>query len=100
SQLWGVLALRLANADLLPFDFASYAGNIRQFVNELAKKNNLAAQEIGKGTASAVPLAPAKDLGFSPWGTLSLASMISYDESRTESARDANEESNLDLNPI
>jgi N-acetylated-alpha-linked acidic dipeptidase len=39
SQLWGVLALRLANADLLPFDFASYASNIRQFVNELARNN-------------------------------------------------------------
>jgi N-acetylated-alpha-linked acidic dipeptidase len=37
SQLWGVLALRLANADLLPFDFASYASNIRDFVNELSK---------------------------------------------------------------
>jgi N-acetylated-alpha-linked acidic dipeptidase len=37
SQLWGVLALRLANADLLPFDFASYAENIRQFVHELTK---------------------------------------------------------------
>ena len=36
SQLWGVTALRLANADLLPFDFASYASNIRQFVNDLA----------------------------------------------------------------
>ncbi len=41
SQLWGVLALRLANADLLPFDFASYAQNIRQFVNELGEKNKL-----------------------------------------------------------
>jgi N-acetylated-alpha-linked acidic dipeptidase len=39
SQLWGVLALRLANADLLPFDFASYASNIRQFVNELEKND-------------------------------------------------------------
>jgi len=39
SQLWGVTALRLANADLLPFDFASYAANIRQFVNELSKSN-------------------------------------------------------------
>ncbi len=39
SQLWGVTALRLANADLLPFDFASYASNVRQFVNELAGKN-------------------------------------------------------------
>src|SRR5271166_6167946 len=37
TQLWGVLALRLANADLLPFDFATYAANIRQFVNELSK---------------------------------------------------------------
>src|SRR6202522_2985388 len=37
SQLWGVLALRLANADLLPFDFANYAANIREFVNELSK---------------------------------------------------------------
>ena len=39
SQLWGVTALRLANADLLPFDFATYAGNIRAFVNELMKAN-------------------------------------------------------------
>jgi N-acetylated-alpha-linked acidic dipeptidase len=41
SQLWGVTALRLANADILPFDFATYAANIRQFVNELVSKNNL-----------------------------------------------------------
>ena len=39
SQLWGVTALRLANADLLPFDFATYAAHIRQFVNDLASKN-------------------------------------------------------------
>jgi N-acetylated-alpha-linked acidic dipeptidase len=39
SQLWGVTALRLANADLLPFDFASYAANVRQFVQELVTKN-------------------------------------------------------------
>jgi N-acetylated-alpha-linked acidic dipeptidase len=37
SQLWGVTALRLANADLLPFDFATYAQNIRAFVNDLIK---------------------------------------------------------------
>ena len=44
SQLWGVTALRLANADLLPFDFASYASNIRQFVNELTKGKPMWAQ--------------------------------------------------------
>ncbi|HKU28645.1 MAG TPA: M28 family metallopeptidase [Candidatus Sulfotelmatobacter sp.] len=39
SQLWGVTAIRLADADLLPFDFAAYAANIRQFVADLAKSN-------------------------------------------------------------
>ncbi|MCU1303214.1 MAG: Glutamate carboxypeptidase [Candidatus Sulfotelmatobacter sp.] len=46
SQLWGVLALRLANADLLPFDFASYANNVRQFVNELSKGKDLSQLDL------------------------------------------------------
>jgi N-acetylated-alpha-linked acidic dipeptidase len=115
SQLWGVLALRLANADLLPFDFASYASNIRQFVNELAKNNRLAAkgfgkeelgkeelgkEELGKGTASAVPLSASRDSGFSPQGTLVPASMISQEAPQTENVPAPNEESHLDLNPI
>lgn len=40
SKVWGVLALRLANAEVLPFDFAFYADNIRQFVEELQKKKD------------------------------------------------------------
>ncbi|MGC1634368.1 MAG: M28 family peptidase, partial [Candidatus Acidiferrales bacterium] len=43
SQLWGVLALRLANAEILPFDFESYGQNIRQFVVDL----NLASRVNG-----------------------------------------------------
>jgi N-acetylated-alpha-linked acidic dipeptidase len=39
SQLWGVLALRLANADLLPYDFADYAIHIQVFVAELGTSN-------------------------------------------------------------
>ena len=46
SQLWGVLALRLSNADLLPFDFAAYADNIRQFVNEMAKGKDLSQLDL------------------------------------------------------
>ncbi|HYG99925.1 MAG TPA: M28 family metallopeptidase [Terriglobales bacterium] len=38
SQLWGTVALRLANADVLPLDFAIYAVNLRQFVSDL--RNN------------------------------------------------------------
>ncbi len=39
TQIWGVTALRLANADLLPFNFEVYASNIRAFVSQLAKDN-------------------------------------------------------------
>jgi len=46
SQLWGVTALRLANADLLPFDFASYAANIRQFVDDLAKGKDMSQLDL------------------------------------------------------
>jgi N-acetylated-alpha-linked acidic dipeptidase len=41
SNLWGMLALRLANADVLPFDFAAYAANIRDFVNDLDRKSKV-----------------------------------------------------------
>ena len=34
SQIWGTLALRLADSDILPFDFAAYAAKIREFVRE------------------------------------------------------------------
>ncbi len=48
SQLWGVTALRLANADLLPFDFASYASNVRQFVDELAKGKDMSRLDLSR----------------------------------------------------
>jgi N-acetylated-alpha-linked acidic dipeptidase len=38
SRLWGTVALRLANAQVLPFDFVSYAEDIRRFVNEVQKR--------------------------------------------------------------
>jgi N-acetylated-alpha-linked acidic dipeptidase len=41
AQLWGALALRLANADVVPFDFAAYADNLGQFVDELDRKTRL-----------------------------------------------------------
>jgi N-acetylated-alpha-linked acidic dipeptidase len=46
SQLWGVLALRLANADLLPFDFSNYGDNIRDFVHDLAAGKDLSHFDV------------------------------------------------------
>ena len=40
AQLWGVLALRLANAEILPYDFDFYGENIRQFVADLDLANH------------------------------------------------------------
>ncbi len=47
SQLWGVLALRLANAEILPFDFAFYGDSIRQFVEEVAAKKGAGRLDFG-----------------------------------------------------
>jgi len=38
AQLWGVLSLRLANADVLPFDFGFYGRDIGMFLKELCDK--------------------------------------------------------------
>jgi len=35
SELWGTLALRLGNSEILPFDFEFYGRSIRRFVEEL-----------------------------------------------------------------
>jgi N-acetylated-alpha-linked acidic dipeptidase len=42
TQLWGLLAMRLANAEFLPFDFESYGENIRQFVVDLNLADRIA----------------------------------------------------------
>jgi N-acetylated-alpha-linked acidic dipeptidase len=44
AQLWGTMAMRLADADVLPFDYTDYATQIRDFFSEtskLAKQRNL-----------------------------------------------------------
>ncbi|MGH9333019.1 MAG: serine hydrolase, partial [Vicinamibacteria bacterium] len=37
SRLWGLIASRLANAEILPLDFESYAASIRDFVREVQR---------------------------------------------------------------
>jgi N-acetylated-alpha-linked acidic dipeptidase len=46
TQLWGVLALRLANADLLPYSFASYGAHIRQYADTLTKDKDLTQLDL------------------------------------------------------
>jgi N-acetylated-alpha-linked acidic dipeptidase len=44
AQLWGTMALRLANAEILPFDFDAYAGALREFIRRLDDIPGLAGQ--------------------------------------------------------
>ena len=41
TRIWGVVALRLANADLLPFDFGFNVLALEQFLRELEQENKI-----------------------------------------------------------
>jgi N-acetylated-alpha-linked acidic dipeptidase len=43
SQLWGTLSLRLADSDILPYDFSFYAGQIREFARDLDANSHVTA---------------------------------------------------------
>jgi N-acetylated-alpha-linked acidic dipeptidase len=46
TQIWGLTALRLANSDILPFDFAANAAALREFLSELESRNKLTQQQV------------------------------------------------------
>jgi N-acetylated-alpha-linked acidic dipeptidase len=46
AQLLGILALRLSNADFLPFDFASYGAHIRDYLTALDRNIDLSLLEL------------------------------------------------------
>jgi N-acetylated-alpha-linked acidic dipeptidase len=57
AQLWGTLAMRLAGADGLQFDYSDYASQIRGFFNEtmrLARIRNLAGSLDDKAMTAAI----------------------------------------------
>ena len=51
SQIWGVTALRLAQADVLPLDFQFYGNTINQFLSELEKNKKYDAARLNFATA-------------------------------------------------
>ena len=50
SALWGVTALRLAQADILPFDFAFYGHTLNSFIDDLKKNPHYDANKINLDT--------------------------------------------------
>lgn len=57
AQLWGIITLRLADADALPFDYTDYANQIKEFFSEatrMAKRRNLSTSFDEKAMNAAV----------------------------------------------
>src|SRR3989454_8298335 len=46
TRIWGVVALRLANADLLPFDFGFNGAELDNFLTELEQKNKVDRHKV------------------------------------------------------
>jgi len=57
AQIWGTMAMRLADADGLPFDYSDYALQVREFFNEavkLSRRRNLAGSFDEKAMTVAI----------------------------------------------
>jgi N-acetylated-alpha-linked acidic dipeptidase len=61
AQLWGTIAMRLADASGLQLDYSDYADQIRDFVNETVKTAR--ARKLADSFDSKALLDAAKDLG-------------------------------------
>ncbi len=46
SAIWGIAALRLANAEILPFDYTAYGENIALYLKELAKEAEKSGNKV------------------------------------------------------
>ena len=61
TRLWGVMALRLANADIAPIEFRPYAARVREFIGEIAKTAGDDAAALQPATDAAERFASAAD---------------------------------------
>ena len=46
TKIWGLTALRLANSDILPFDFATNAAALREFLGELEHREKITSEQV------------------------------------------------------
>jgi N-acetylated-alpha-linked acidic dipeptidase len=61
-QLWGLLVLRLANADALPLDYAPYADRIAGFIDEVERRADASANPGATAPAFTLLRAAAADM--------------------------------------
>jgi N-acetylated-alpha-linked acidic dipeptidase len=61
AQLWGLMALRLANADVLPFDYAAYAARLKEFATEVEARWTAQRPRGVDADAAVSPFAPVRE---------------------------------------
>jgi N-acetylated-alpha-linked acidic dipeptidase len=59
-QLWGAIALRLADADAIPLDYEPYAGRIQEFLAELGRRQPPSTVPPGSVPGAGDPLADVR----------------------------------------
>jgi N-acetylated-alpha-linked acidic dipeptidase len=59
ARLWGLMALRLANADVLPFDYATYGRDVRAYLEDVERlaRSRTVALDLSAARAAADALA-------------------------------------------
>jgi N-acetylated-alpha-linked acidic dipeptidase len=84
-QLWGVIAMRLAEADVIPLDYAPYASTIARFVDEVqGRQQLLRSDEFADLRAAVAEMdAAAKSLNAARETTLSSSSQGSVSTGAT-----------------
>jgi N-acetylated-alpha-linked acidic dipeptidase len=53
SRLWGLMALRLANADAMPFDYAAYGRDLLAYLDDVEGRAHARGVALGLGAARA-----------------------------------------------
>jgi N-acetylated-alpha-linked acidic dipeptidase len=61
TRLWGLMTLRLANADIVPLDYTAYAARIREFVDEVAARARSDRDALAPARQAAERFAAAAD---------------------------------------
>ena len=82
TRLWGVMALRLANADALPLDYRPYAARIGEFAQEVEQRWQARTGRTGDAAPAFAPLRAAID------GLRAAADKVYADQSRALASGD------------
>jgi N-acetylated-alpha-linked acidic dipeptidase len=91
GEVWGRMALRLANADAYRMDFALYAGRVEGFIEAIAAQERAATELNGALATARVAVRAWRDVADSLGRDLATLVAADPSEDRTRRLREVNE---------